>query len=108
MVESSPNWKKILWEREKLLLRSNFSFSRSVVKRLALETRKNEGLFWKRLNVCKMMESVPEAMETIVGKMRQCLFQHFLVFPTIYFFCIFKYCYVFTIALSPARWHSHT
>ena len=38
------------WEKEKLLVRSNFSFSRSVFKRLALEARKNQGLFGKGLN----------------------------------------------------------
>ena len=32
---------------EKLLLTSNFSFSHSVFKRLALQTCKNKGLFWK-------------------------------------------------------------
>ena len=30
-----------LWEKEKLLVTSNFSFSHSVFKRLALQTRKN-------------------------------------------------------------------
>ena len=34
---------------EKLLVTSNFSFSYSVFKRLALQTRKNQGLFGKRL-----------------------------------------------------------
>ena len=37
------------WEKEKLLVTSNFSFPLSVFKRLALHTRKNQGLFGKRL-----------------------------------------------------------
>ena len=35
------------WEKEKLLIMSNFSFSRSVFKRYVLQTRKNQGLFGK-------------------------------------------------------------
>ena len=34
-----------MWEKEKLLVTSNFSFSHSVFKRLVLQTRKNKGLF---------------------------------------------------------------
>ena len=40
-------WIKTLWEEEKLLVMSNFSFSHSVFKRLVLQTRKNQGLFGK-------------------------------------------------------------
>ena len=47
MEESSPNGWKTLLEKEKLLVTSNFSFSHSVFKRLLLQTRKNQGLFWK-------------------------------------------------------------
>ena len=43
--ESSPDRKKILWEKEKLLVSSNFFFSHSVFKRLVLQTRKIQGLF---------------------------------------------------------------
>ena len=35
------------WEKEKLLITSNFSLSYSVFKRLVLQTRKNQGLFGK-------------------------------------------------------------
>ena len=38
-----------MWEKEKLLVTSNFSFSHSVFKRLVLQTRKNQGLFGKGL-----------------------------------------------------------
>ena len=49
MAESSPNRLKTLWEKEKLLVTSNISFSHSVFKRLALQARKNQGLFGKVL-----------------------------------------------------------
>ena len=39
------------WEKEKLLVRSNFSFPHIVFKRLVLQTRKNQGLFGKGLKV---------------------------------------------------------
>ena len=40
---------KTLWEKEKLLVTSYFSFSHSVFKRYVLETLKNQGLFGKEL-----------------------------------------------------------
>ena len=43
-VEKTP------WEKEKLLVMRNFSFSHGVFKRFILQTRKNQGLFGKRLN----------------------------------------------------------
>ena len=43
---------KTLWEKEKLLVTSNFAFSHSVFKRLALQTCKNQGLFGKGLKKC--------------------------------------------------------
>ena len=78
MAESYPNRQKTLWEKEKLLVTSNFSFSHSVfkrlvsqgrqkvslcgnglrgnlsfthrfIKRLLLQTSKNQGLFGKEL-----------------------------------------------------------
>ena len=49
MAESSPKGKKTLLEKEKLLVRSNFSISYSVFKRLFLQTRKSQGLFGKGL-----------------------------------------------------------
>ena len=51
MAESPPKGQKTMWEKEKLLVTSNFSFSHSVFKRLVLETRKNQGLFGKGLRV---------------------------------------------------------
>ena len=49
-TESSPDGYKTLWEKEKLLVTSNLSFSHSVFRRLVLQTRKNQGLFGKGLN----------------------------------------------------------
>ena len=45
----SPNALKTRWEKEKLLVTSNFSFSHRVFKRLVMQTRKNQGLFGKGL-----------------------------------------------------------
>ena len=44
-----------LWEKEKLLVTSNFSFSHCVFKRLVQQTHKNQGLFGKGLmmDMCK-------------------------------------------------------
>ena len=50
MTESSPNQQKTLWEKEKLLIMSNFFFSHSVFKRIVLQTRKNQGLYGKGLS----------------------------------------------------------
>ena len=50
MAESSVDGQETLWKKEKLLVMSNFSSSRIVFKRLVLQTRKNLGLFGKRLS----------------------------------------------------------
>ena len=39
----------MLWQKEKLLVMSNFSFSHRVFRRLAQEIPKNQGLFGKVL-----------------------------------------------------------
>ena len=49
MTGSSPKGLKTLWEKEKLLVSSNCSFSHSVFKRLVLQTRKNQGSVGKGL-----------------------------------------------------------
>ena len=51
MTENSAKGQKALWEKEKLLITSNVSFSLSVFKRLALQTHKKQGLFWKGLTL---------------------------------------------------------
>ena len=49
MAESSQYGKKTLWEKEELLVTSNFSFTHSILKRPFLQTRENQGLFGKGL-----------------------------------------------------------
>ena len=53
MVESSPNGKKTRWKTEKLLIMSNFSFSRCVFKQFVLQKCKNKGLLGKGLTINK-------------------------------------------------------
>ena len=62
MAESSPKGQKTLWEKVKLLVTSNFTFSHSVFKRLVMQTRKNQGLFGKGLNI---KESIPYILLTL-------------------------------------------
>ena len=50
-------WKKTLREKEKLLVTSNFSFSHRVFKRVLLQTRKNQGLFGKGLNLYQITKN---------------------------------------------------
>ena len=49
MAESYINRQKTLWEKEKLVVTSNCSFSHGVFKRLELQTCKNQGFLGKRL-----------------------------------------------------------
>ena len=49
MAEFFSKWVEKLWEKEKSLITSNFSFSNSAFKRLVLQKRKNQGLFGKGL-----------------------------------------------------------
>ena len=48
MAENSSKGWKTLWEKEKLLAASNFSFSHSVFERFVLQTHK-KGLVWERV-----------------------------------------------------------
>ena len=81
MAECSLNGLKTLCEKEKLLVTSNFSFLHSVLKNLVLQTRENQGLFGKKLNVAQMMTSFFDRVETIVGKVKKGVYQHFHLFP---------------------------
>ena len=85
MAERSQNRLKTLWEMEKLLFMSNFSFSHSVLERLLLQTRKNQGLFGKGLNETQNIKFVSHRVENIVGKREMLVenagYQHFLLFP---------------------------
>ena len=49
MAESRPKGLKTWWEKEKLLVTSNFSISNRVFKRIVLQTCKTKGLFRKGL-----------------------------------------------------------
>ena len=49
VTESSPNGKKTLWEKEKLIVRSNFSFFQCFQKTYIADTYK-PGLVWERIN----------------------------------------------------------
>ena len=73
-----PKWEETMWEKEKLLVASNFSFSHSAFKRLVLQTHKNQGLFGKGLTLHQIILTFNhpkmEAFENIG-------FQHFLLFP---------------------------
>ena len=55
----------MLWEKEKLLVKSNFSFSHNIFKRLVLQTHKNQGLFGKGLNTINLVE---EGLENKMGQ----------------------------------------
>ena len=48
-AEGAPNELKTLWEKEKLLVMSNISFSHSVFRRLVQQTRKTRAFFRKGL-----------------------------------------------------------
>ena len=82
-------WQKALqmgskhWKKEKLLYTSDFSFSHSVLKRLVLQTCKNQALFGKGLK----RRSLKTLFENIVGK-GDAGIQRFLLFPR--FFLTFK------------------
>ena len=58
MADSYPNTLKTLLEKEKLLVTSNFSLSNSVFKRIALQTRKDQGLFGKGLNSLHIVDAI--------------------------------------------------
>ena len=66
-------WQRVIhmdgkhWEKEKLLITSNFFFSHSVFRRLVLWTCKNQGLFGKGLT-CVFIIMCSKASESFVGK----------------------------------------
>ena len=47
-----------MWEKEKLLIMRNFSFSHSVFKRPVQQIPKNKGLFGKELSLYKQVSSI--------------------------------------------------
>ena len=74
MAESSQVV-ETLWEMEKLLVTSNFSFSHSVFKRLVLQTHKNQGWFGKGLTHSHTMSPFDDPGKQAFansGKRRNC------------------------------------
>ena len=88
---------KTLWQKEELLVTSNFSFSRNVFYRLREHSAifikfeivvcklfqfgsvKNSS-FGKRLNVMKMAETSPKEWKTLYGKGEIARYEQFLLF----------------------------
>ena len=74
-----------MWQKEKLLVTSNFSFSHIVFKRLGLQTRKNQGLFGKGLTLYHTIPTLnnpeEEGLENTVGKGENARDEQFLLFP---------------------------
>ena len=50
MAEDPPKGRKHCGKKERLLVTSNFPFSRSVFKKRVLQTGKNQGIIGKGLN----------------------------------------------------------
>ena len=73
--------KKTLWEKDKLLVTSNFSFSHNVFKSCLLFMHQNEYLWSKGLKMAEMAEYVLDRVENIDGKVENAGNQHFLLFP---------------------------
>ena len=57
-----------MWEKEKLLVMSNFSFSHIVFKKLVLQTRKNQGLFGKGLTLSHTIPTLNDLEKEAISK----------------------------------------
>ena len=66
MAESYPFGQKTLWEKEKLLVTSNFSFSHSIFKRLVSQGRQTASLCGNGLK-SKGILSHDEITDTAIG-----------------------------------------
>ena len=73
MAESFPGGYKTPWEKEKLLVTSNFSFSHGVFKRLILQTRKDNGLFGKGLKAVSLTETKGRTAESAEQDQTACM-----------------------------------
>ena len=65
MLESYPNGKKTLWEKEKLLVANSFSFSKSVFKRLVSQGR-------QKVSLCG--NGLSDEMSLYLTNVNSCLF----------------------------------
>ena len=78
-------WQKVLetcrkqWEKERLLVTSNFSFYHQVFKRLVMQTCKKRGLVWEWVK-----NPLKEACWKHSSKMRKCSQPAFSPFPTMF------------------------
>ena len=68
MAASCPTGQKTLWEKEKLLVTSNFSFSHSVFNRLVLKIRKNWDLFGKVLSLILRERVSTKVISSVLGE----------------------------------------
>ena len=77
IAESSPKGQKTLWEKDKLLVTSIFSFFHIVFKRLVQKTRKTRA--WKRVKTHKNRKKNKKVIET---------FSNFFFSPLIFIVCM--------------------
>ena len=112
MAESYSNRYITLWEKEKLLVTSNFSFSRSVFKRLVSQERQKVSLCGngltpsfaqgqnfnliqiqracrRQLDSCSIAEMCLHLVEKIVGRAVNVGLQHFIYFLQCFIIIIF-------------------
>ena len=90
IAESYPNGYKTLWEKEKLLVTSNFSFSHSVFKRLVSLGHQNVLLCGNGLTLYHTILTFNDhvekkAFKIIVGRGENADNQHFLLFPHVFY-----------------------
>ena len=85
MSECSQTQKKTLWKKEKLLIKSNFSFSHSVFIKLVLQTHKITNDNFKFDENGRMFSNPIENTE---GKGEITHYEQFLLFPQ----CFYKTC----------------
>ena len=76
MQKVPPTGRKHL-EKERLLVRSNFSYSNSVFKGLVRQTRKNKGLCGRGLNLYQTTIVRKTLLKTLWEKEKILLTQHF-------------------------------
>ena len=77
LEESYLNGLKTLWEKEKLLVTSNFSFSHSVFRRL--ETLYQPGLVWERVNMARAGQD--QIGKSVILDLHRCFtFKYFYIY----------------------------
>ena len=88
MAASYPNEKKTLWEKEKLLVTSNFSFSHSVFKRHVSQGRQKVSLCGNGLTCYHTIPTfkdplppIERTFESNAENGENDVNQHFLLFP---------------------------